>query len=269
MEYNKYNLRQSDDFANYERKYRAFYDAGVEFVSTKGYDLEYTSFLNNFDCGDSILECGCGEGFAAAYAAALGFKVTAIDSAPSAISKAKQTHTNTNVTFAVENVCSLAGIESDHYDIWTDIGCLHMIGNENEAAQYLGNAFRALKPLGRGFVQNRVSPAEARRWFPNMLQWIDAWEQRISMAREDFVEETLSVQGKDVIVRTPIHLGAIFRDVSQYVVLLTTVGFEIQHLCVRTPGVNSPFEAIITVLKPDQAQPGSIEKGVAHESYSY
>lgn len=238
--------------ALYEQKYQAFYDAGVDFVSATGYDDEYRQFLSLHPSRGRLIECGCGEGFACAMAASLGYEVLGVDSAPSAIAKAIETHSgcSPSLSYAIADITELNEVASESFDVLADIGCLHMIGDQQDAERYLSHAFRVLKANGQAYFQNRVSPAEAKRWFPKMSAWIDEWYQRCDM-KPAFESEEFQVGGRTVIVDVPKHLGAIFRDAAEYVQLLTGAGFCVERLHVKTPGVNSPFEAVIIASKKD------------------
>lgn len=244
------------DHSQYEKKYRIFYDAGVDFVSTNGYGREFELFLKQQSEKGLLLECGCGEGFASAFAANLGYEVLGVDSAPSAVAKAMNTHCakHGNLTFMNGDVCMMDEIESETFDIVADIGCLHMIGHPDDAQSYLKNVFRLLKTNGQGFFQNRVSPGDAMRWFPAKKDWIERWRQRIEKCNSDFECQSIEAGDCQVEIRVPTDLGAVFRDIDEYVPLFTEAGFEIEHLCVVFPGVNSPFEVVIEVVKAEASR---------------
>lgn len=240
------------DHSLYESKYRAYYDAGINFVSTRGYDEGYESFLSGQLRGGRLIECGCGEGFAAAMASDLGYEVLGIDSAPSAIEKAITTHASIhqNPRFEVGDVCDLGHLESSYFDILADIGCLHMIGDQQDAQQYMSQAFRVLKPCGHIFLQNRVTPEEAKVWFPGMEKWIDEWVAHSIQCVDDTVKQVFQLQEREVTVDVPIRLGAVSRNAADYVMLVTQAGFQVEHACVKPRGVNSPFELVVIAAKP-------------------
>lgn len=246
---------QSDDHDRnhslYEAKYRAFYDAGVQFVSDTGFGSDYGEFLKGHISRGRLLECGCGEGFAAAYAASLGYEVVGIDSAQSAITRAEQVHMtgHSNLRFVNGDVCELNSMGLGSFDLVADIGCLHMISHPDDVSQYLSDVFHILRPEGEAFFQNRVSPEEANRWFPRKKEWIENWEQRINQCNSDVECQCITTNERTVELQVPVRLGAIFRDVAEYVSLLTKTGFEIRHVCAVSPGVNSPFEVVITAMK--------------------
>lgn len=240
------------DHSRYEAKYRAYYDAGIEFVSTRGYDEGYVAFLSEQRQRRKLMECGCGEGFAAAMAARLGYEVLAIDSAPSAIAKAALTHSNkcSNLRFQVGDVCNLGHIEPDSYDILADIGCLHMIADPQDALQYMAHAYRVLRTLGHIFLQNRVTADEAKIWFPNMAKWIDDWVSKSKRHYGETVREVFQQNDRDIAIDVPVDLGAISRSTAEYIALVTQAGFQVEHACVKTGGANSPFELVVIAIKP-------------------
>ena len=93
----------------YEAKYRAFYEAGAPCATQRQPDSDshYRHFLEQQPRG-RLIEFGCGEGSQAALAAELGFTVTALDSAPSAIQKARKGYyQHQQLEFFVTDVCQL------------------------------------------------------------------------------------------------------------------------------------------------------------------
>lgn len=240
----------NSDHALYERKYRAFYDAGVPFCSATGYGSDFEAFLQGQEHCGRLIECGCGEGFAAAMAANLGYEVLGLDSAPSAVARAVETHCSarSNLQFRVADVCQGGWAEPGSCEIVVDIGCLHMIGSAEDARDYLRNTFIALAPGGRLFLQNRVSMEEAERWFPEMGNWIQQFAATHA-PKTDTVAQTYDVDVRSVTVDVPVHLGQVSRDVAEHVSLATGAGYRIEHACVKHPGVNSPFELVLIAMK--------------------
>jgi SAM-dependent methyltransferase len=241
----------------YESKYRAYYDAGIEFVSKKGYDDDYRALLESLPQPARLIECGCGEGFAAAMAADIGFDVLGIDGAPSAVAKATATHCDARrkLKFEIGDATNLDQIESVSFDVVVDIGCLHMIGDLEDANRYLAHAYRILKPGGRAFFQNLVSSDEAKRWYPKMAEWINEQARRSKeFSGKDTERQVFTVDGRRVEVDVPIRLGGTSRDLTDYNRLLTYAGFKVVSALVKYPGVNSPFEAVIVAGKGDGAE---------------
>jgi len=238
-----------DPITDYELKYRKTYEMGVPFVSRKGFDPEYEAFLREQPTRGRLIEYGCGEGFAANLAGELGYKVTALDGSLSAISKAKETFSgNPNVKFLVADVVDHDDLEQEaSFQIAANFGCLHMITEDDRALSHLRNAYKALQPGGLAYFQNLVTPDEAERWFPDMREMIGRWRQRIQGPGETKID-THEVDGRIIEVEAP-RLGGTHRDVARQVALFTAAGFRVARVTVKTPGVNSPFEALVVARR--------------------
>lgn len=236
----------------YEAKYKRVYEAGVPMVSTRGYDENYRVFLSGRKNRGQLVEFGCGEGHAAAMAAGLGYDVLGIDIAPSAIAKARQLYDEVtpgrHLRFEVGDVVESASLPPESFDVVTNIGCLHVMEEAEDAHRHVASAYRVLKPGGVAYFQNMVPPEEAVSWFPALREEIELWQRRITSSGSTKVER-YQVDGRQISVEVPSRLGNTHRDVRTQVSLLASAGFRIDHVVVHTPGVNSPFEAIITAQK--------------------
>jgi ubiquinone/menaquinone biosynthesis C-methylase UbiE len=96
-----------------------------------------------------LLEMGCGAGNLSIYFAQVGYNVTGIDIAPTAINWAIENaaKASVNVTFIQGDVLELAEIADASFDIVLDGRCFHCIIGDDRA-QFLQAAHRVLKPGG-------------------------------------------------------------------------------------------------------------------------
>jgi len=241
------------EHVKYEERYRAVYAAGVPFAAgDHGHESVALcrEFLETRTQRGKLIDFGCGEGFTAAMAAEFGYEVLAIDAAPSAIAKCKQTHTHPHLRFRQADVCELGEIDSDSFDFALDLGCFHMLVDDAVARRYLGHAHRVLRPGGFWYGQNLVPADDAAAWCPHERERVEWWRERISEQSDGApITDTFEVEGKTVEVTRP-HTSAAFRGVREQVSLLTAAGFRVDSARVVTPGVNSPFEAVLVARKP-------------------
>ncbi|HOZ47635.1 MAG TPA: class I SAM-dependent methyltransferase [Candidatus Hydrogenedentes bacterium] len=99
--------------------------------------------------GGTVLDIGCGEGRHAIAAAAMGFRVTAIDYEPLAIQRARwfaKAAGAKGITFRRASVFELP-FKASAFDAVLDYGCLHH-QRKRDWPTYQANILRALKPRG-------------------------------------------------------------------------------------------------------------------------
>ncbi len=239
----------------YEERYRAIYAAGVPFMTAdreKERLAHFREFLEGRKGRGRLIDFGCGEGFPAMMAAEMGYKVVGIDSAPSAIEKCRETHNHPHFEVIHADVCELGSMPSESFEVAVDLGCFHVLVEDEDARRYLGESFRLLKAGGVWYGQNLVPAEDAEASCPQERELVEWWRKRIAEPDDGSpIREIFEVEGRTVEVeraRTP----AAHRGVAEQVSLLTAVGFGVDSAQVVTPGVNSPFEARLIGRKPPE-----------------
>ncbi|MDD5627612.1 MAG: methyltransferase domain-containing protein [Elusimicrobia bacterium] len=111
-------------------------------------------FLNRLKKG-RLLDLGCGEGRHAIAAARLGFQVTAVDSEPLALRRARRAARGFAVRFLKADALRLPFPEGS-FDAIIDYGCLHH-QKKSDWPRYLGQILRLLAPRGR-YILEAFSP---------------------------------------------------------------------------------------------------------------
>jgi SAM-dependent methyltransferase len=113
------------------------------------YALGFLRELKRLVPGGTLLDIGCGEGRHAFAAAQLGFKVTAIDYEPLALTRARRfarINGISGIVFRKADVFSMPFRDS-RFDIVLDHGCLHHQRKADWSA-YRSSILRVLKPEG-------------------------------------------------------------------------------------------------------------------------
>jgi SAM-dependent methyltransferase len=142
----------------YEDRYRRVYEAGARFWEDPVPTEELASFIDEWKPPrGSVIEFGCGEGRDAIFLARLGYRVTGVDIAPSAIGRARDWAQEEGVEaeFVVGDVRDLLDLPADHYDLGVNVGCLHMFTDPEDRLRHLREAFRVLRSGALYFFLNK------------------------------------------------------------------------------------------------------------------
>ena len=207
----------------YEDRYRRVYEAGARFWEAPIPTEELADFIKERDVpkGSRVIEFGCGEGRDSIFLAKLGFKVTALDVAPSAIKRAKEwaREEGVEVDFQVNDVTALKGIPAGCYDLGINIGCLQMFTEYEDRRRHFSEAFRVLKPQAIFFLCNMavLTQEEVKQHFP------PGWKYpRVG----DVTPRKIIVDGKEKEILLPIIAGHGFTK-EDLIKELTEAGFKV------------------------------------------
>jgi SAM-dependent methyltransferase len=207
----------------YEDRYRRVYSAGARFWETPIPTEELADFLRERDIskGSKVIEFGCREGRDSIFLAKLGFKVTAVDVAPSAINRAREwaQEEGVEVDFQVNDVTALKGIPDRYYDLGINIGCLQMFPEYETRQRHFSEAFRVLRPKALFFLCNMavLTQEEVKQQFPPGWTWPKVG---------DSTPRKILVDGKEKEISLPIIAGHGFTK-EELVKELTEAGFKI------------------------------------------
>jgi len=128
----------------YDGRYQRIYEAGAWLWGSEKPTKELSDFLVSCFTPKSgkVIEFGCGEGVDSCYLAQKGYEVLGVDISKTAIEKAKRVAQNQEVSvkFLVGDVTSLSYLQSESFDFAVDIGCLHMLTNEQHRRDYLNGS---------------------------------------------------------------------------------------------------------------------------------
>ncbi len=179
-----------------------FFDSAYE--DTPPWDIgrpqkEFVQLAEEGEINGKVLDAGCGTGENALYLAGLGLEVWGIDSAPSAIKKAKEKAEERGITvkFLVSDALKLQLLRVK-FNTVIDCGLFHVFSND-ERLIFAGSLSYALYPGGKYFMlcfsehepgsygPRRVTQAEIRAAFSK------GW--KINYIREAELETTLGADG--------------------------------------------------------------------------
>ncbi len=116
----------------------------------------------------SILDIGCGPGTQSARLSAIGYKVTAIDIAKGAVSKAKKLYQLLDINFIQKDITDNSIKELGSFDGAIDRGCFHSLLPEQHNS-YVENIHSLLKPKGI-LILKVFSKDEPGNWGPRRFE---------------------------------------------------------------------------------------------------
>jgi SAM-dependent methyltransferase len=229
---------------DYDERYQRVFTAG-------GLNWNYPSpgpalsrFLDRQPRHLDCIEFGCGEGYQARFMASRGHPVTAIDLSPAAIAKAvRDTPAGCNVTFLVGDMTDAASLHLPEaaFDLAIDIGCLHMMTEDEDRTSYLELVCRVLKPGGRFYLQEGLREGEVP---PGTV----ATAGTTGLGLSDPPRTIMTADGVRE-VRLPI-LPARMLSLEEYLAELTRHGLNIVS-AERTTGYQDPSSAPLTGINCD------------------
>ena len=142
--------------------------ADAETIANNNVKLAVTLSADYFPKSGRLLELGCGAGDLSLELAALGYDVSGIDIAPTAIEWARDKARERGLTadFQVGSVLDLAHYADDTFDLVLDGYCLHCIIGDDRAKFYAA-ARRVLKPGGLLHINTMWADAALADSLPN------------------------------------------------------------------------------------------------------
>ena len=243
----------------YDDRYKRVFEAGGLNWNSPYPNPALSRLLDNLPARSNCVEFGCGEGYQARLIASRGHTVTAIDLSPAAVDKAvRETPPDYRVTFLVGDVTDATSfyLPQSAFDLAVDIGCLHMMTEDEDRTAYLKMVFNVLKPGGRFFLQEGLRESEVRLETDKTAGGAGSGNSELTAG--DPPRTIMTVDGVREI-RLPL-LPARMLSLEGYVEELTQHGFQIvsierttdYHLSSQehTTAVNTEHEVVIIASKP-------------------
>lgn len=220
-------------------RYRLAYQSGLAFLNPHAPDVVLLRMASkHLQRRARVLEIGCGEGFEAAALSSMGFEVTALDASPSAIYRARETHSSSGVKFIVGLWPNCAATLEKGYDLVVDIGSLHTISSQAKRRAYLAGVAEVSKPKGWFFLRVGTDTRPERSRHPAVYKRkrpppIPVWWELPN--------------GETIVLPPPKRGWRPTPDELQYE--LKSVGFAIQRLFI-TSGITYPSEIVVWAKAP-------------------
>ena len=244
-------MAKQQGLSAYEDRYRLVFAAGALHWNDPRPNVHLSHLLEQLPEHVQCIEFGCGEGFQARLAASQGHTVTAIDLSPTAIAKAiRETPSRLQVRFLVGDVTDALslGLPEAGFDLAVDIGCLHMMAEDEDRADYL-NAVRALlKTGGRLFLQEGLDLDDVSPQSDDEVHGLAELKAFQAKPAGHPVPNTIMTPGGVRELLLPLCPTCKMLSLQEYTQELASHGFRIMS-AERTPGVNCRYEAVVVALK--------------------
>jgi ubiquinone/menaquinone biosynthesis C-methylase UbiE len=180
--------------------------------------------------------------------ASKGLKVTAIDLSPTVIKQAiNTTPSDLKVNYLVgdvTNLCSL-GIADNTYELAINIGCLHMMTEDEDRIAHLTEVKRILVDGGLFFLQNGLSLDDVKPKSPEEKKILEQLYEFFTKQPKpgELIKTYVSTpQGKKEMM-VPLCPSKRL-SMKEYIAELEQAGFSVVF-AEQGGGANMPFEAII------------------------
>lgn len=216
----------ADYYYEYDECYRTVYSAGADLweMPEPNDALVLITQEAGFDMGQRWLDLGCGEGRDSLYLAKQGLDVTGVDVSRTALDKARSRAGAEGVDcmFLERDVTRLDGLPPGFFDVAINMGCLHMLSDQQHRTMHLHRVWQVLKPDGyfmvahcrsewlNGFYSvpdyEQVGPAVTGRVLPRRIRlkdggetWLDLPTTHFREAGEQELAEELTAAGFEVV----------------------------------------------------------------------
>jgi SAM-dependent methyltransferase len=159
----------SDYYYGYEDRYRAVYDNGARLWESAEPNDSLRNMMSDHPeiFAGKIIDLGCGEGRDSLYLLSQGHDVVSVDVSHTALSRARELAAAANLEtsgFMERDIIYLRGFDADHFDLAMNMGCLHMLVEDEQRASHISRVFAIVRPGGY-FVVDHCSDEWGKGFF--------------------------------------------------------------------------------------------------------
>lgn len=244
-------MAKKKNLSTYDERYRQVFSAGALHWNSPRPNPHLARVLERIPPRSRCIEFGCGEGYQARLVASKGHSVTAIDISPAAIAKAVQLKgPGEDVDFICGDITEAGSIRLNNgsYDLAVDIGCLHMIVEDEDRSSYLQFVHAILKNGGLLFLQDGldlddVAPQSEEEGSQLREAKRAAAEAKRAQETGSPLPRMISTPEGERQIMLPL-CPARMRTLDAYIRELELHGLKLLS-CARVTGSNTPFEALV------------------------
>ncbi|MFJ6485700.1 MULTISPECIES: class I SAM-dependent methyltransferase [unclassified Streptomyces] len=151
-----------DYYFGYEDRYRTVYENGAQLWESEDPNASLLQMIDERPdlFSGQIIDLGCGEGRDSLYLLSQGHDVVSVDVSHSALARARERAAAANLDasgFVERDVIHLRGFDDNAFDLAMNMGCLHMLVEEEQRAQHISRVHDILRPGGHFIVDHCAS----------------------------------------------------------------------------------------------------------------
>jgi SAM-dependent methyltransferase len=151
-----------DYYYGYEDRYRTVYENGAQLWESAEPNASLRQLIQERPdvFSGKIIDLGCGEGRDSLYLLSQGHDVVSVDVSHSALARARERAAAANLDasgFMERDIIYLRGFDEGSFDLAMNMGCLHMLTDEEQRARHISRVFDILRPGGHFVVDHCAS----------------------------------------------------------------------------------------------------------------
>jgi len=235
----------------YEDRYKKVFDAGGINWNNPKPNSELDMILKKIPQKGRCIEFGCGEGYQSRFVASKGFNVIGIDLSISAIMKAqRETPIGMAVSFIVGDITekSLLSLIEGTFDLAIDIGCLHMMAEQEDRNNYLSNVWSILNERGLFYIQEGIDLQTITPESIEEAEQIKQLKEIQTRPTGTLLSRTITTIDNKKQIELPLCPKGKILSLEGYIDELKENGFKMVS-AKRKGGANQSYEAIILSRK--------------------
>ncbi|MFF4156163.1 class I SAM-dependent methyltransferase [Streptomyces sp. NPDC001678] len=151
-----------DYYYGYEDRYRTVYENGAELWESAEPNASLLQMIQERPdvFSGRIIDLGCGEGRDSLYLLSQGHDVVSVDVSHTALARARERAAAANLDasgFVERDIIYLRGFEENSFDLAMNMGCLHMLVDDEQRGRHISRVFDILRPGGHFIVDHCAS----------------------------------------------------------------------------------------------------------------
>jgi SAM-dependent methyltransferase len=151
-----------DYYYGYEDRYRTVYENGARLWESAEPNASLLRMIREHPdaFAGRIIDLGCGEGRDSLYLLSQGHSVVSVDVSHTALARARELAAAANLDasgFVERDIIYLRGFDENSFDLAMNMGCLHMLVDEEQRGRHVSRVFDILRPGGYFVVDHCAS----------------------------------------------------------------------------------------------------------------